>query len=554
MKFINIERHKLLFSLYLIFTTFLVAPQIYAVKTLTLEQCISLALKNNENLKASSSNIKIYAQELKMSYSEFFPKFKSKVHYTLFDRAPSFIIKKNAFFPGFPPSDVELPSGERDIYAFTFSIEQPLFTGGYLTGSYEKAKIQKKASEVSSEKIKSEIILKVKSAYYDILKAYKRREIQKQSLRLKEEYKRVMEEEYKEGVSKKEELFLLYADISKQKLELFKTENEINVKEKTLKNLIGIDYDMDISLADELENKKLVIGLSESKDIALKNRKDLAEVYYMIKSAEKDIAVAESNFYPKASIIGSYTRQKETPLANPDLWTLMLTLKWDIFEWGRTKADVKRAKAKHERLSREYNSFKRDVMLDVEERWFKVKEAEQRVDVAKDSLIHAEEYYKNALLKYRENLLKTAELLEAETYLIQNKNEYISSIYDLNKALAEFEFSISSDITPLIAKGEVYEPYIEVVKIGETLKELPTETNMESDEEYYIQVGAFKYAKNAQKLLKRLKAYYPDVYIITTDNFNKVRIPGIKTKEQGKLILREIKEKFNIKAILRKDG
>jgi outer membrane protein TolC len=534
----------------------LIPYSIYALQPLTLEECISLALKNNESIKASFSDVEIHKQETRMSYAEFLPKLSSKIQYTLFDREPSFFIERSAFSTDIPPYNVALPAGERDVYAFTLSIKQLIFTGGYLTNTYENAKVLEKASETNSERVRDEVILKVKSSYYDLLKTFKVKEIQEKILSHKEERKRVIEELQKEGLSNKEELLLVKADIANQKLELFKTENDLNIKEKTLKDLIGIEHNVEITLADRLENKKLLIELAESKDIALKNRKDLSVFHHIIKSAEKEIEIAESDLYPKSSVIGSYTRQKETPLSNPDLWTLMFTLDWNIFEWGKTKADVKRAKAKYEKLNAEYDSLKKETMLDVEEKWFKVKEAEEEVEVTEDKFLHAEEHYKNASLKYRENIIKTAELLGAETYLIESKNRYINSIYDLNIALAEFEFSISSDITSFVVAEITQQPHIGVIDTdtdrGQNLILRPQ--NMEEkkleDNEYLIQVGAFKYAKNAQDLLKKLKIYYPDAYVIVADGFNKVRISRIKSKGEGPLIIKDIEKKFKLKSFL----
>jgi len=192
---------------------------VYAGQTLTLEECIALALKNNDSLNASLSDLELHRQKTKISHSELFPKLKSNLQYSIFDRAPSFIIEKNAFAPGVPMSNAELPAGERNNYAFTLSVEQSLFTGGYLTSRYMRNIMQEKASEMNTKNTENETILKVKLAYYDILKAFKLKEIQQQSLKLKEERKRVAKEQHKGGLIKKEELLLIESDLSKQKLE-----------------------------------------------------------------------------------------------------------------------------------------------------------------------------------------------------------------------------------------------------------------------------------------------------------------------------------------------
>ncbi|MEK7823081.1 MAG: SPOR domain-containing protein, partial [Nitrospirota bacterium] len=69
-------------------------------------------------------------------------------------------------------------------------------------------------------------------------------------------------------------------------------------------------------------------------------------------------------------------------------------------------------------------------------------------------------------------------------------------------------------------------------------------------DKYGIQVGAFKHADLANELLGKLKTHYPHAYIQVVNNFNKVRIPHIKSKEQGTQTIRQIKEEFKLEAIL----
>ncbi|MBI4847052.1 MAG: SPOR domain-containing protein [Nitrospirae bacterium] len=67
---------------------------------------------------------------------------------------------------------------------------------------------------------------------------------------------------------------------------------------------------------------------------------------------------------------------------------------------------------------------------------------------------------------------------------------------------------------------------------------------------YYIQVGAWKNIENAQGVLEKLKGDYPEIFIVEENNFNKVRVTGIISREQGLLIAKEIKKKLNVKPLL----
>ena len=68
--------------------------------------------------------------------------------------------------------------------------------------------------------------------------------------------------------------------------------------------------------------------------------------------------------------------------------------------------------------------------------------------------------------------------------------------------------------------------------------------------EYYVQIGAWVNHKYAQKMLEKIINYYPEAYIVTYDTFNKLRIPGVLSKEQGVIVSKDIERKFNLKPMV----
>ena len=77
----------------------------------------------------------------------------------------------------------------------------------------------------------------------------------------------------------------------------------------------------------------------------------------------------------------------------------------------------------------------------------------------------------------------------------------------------------------------------------------PSVINANDDKTQYIQVGAWRNLDNAHEMLKRLKKYYPDAYVVTGTKLNKVKIP-VKDKTQGNRIIKDIEDKFHIKPML----
>jgi hypothetical protein len=68
--------------------------------------------------------------------------------------------------------------------------------------------------------------------------------------------------------------------------------------------------------------------------------------------------------------------------------------------------------------------------------------------------------------------------------------------------------------------------------------------------EYYIQVSSWRNYKHARSIFIRLRKHYHNVSIVEQNNFYKVRITGIMTKNQGTVISNNIEKQFNIKPLL----
>jgi hypothetical protein len=83
------------------------------------------------------------------------------------------------------------------------------------------------------------------------------------------------------------------------------------------------------------------------------------------------------------------------------------------------------------------------------------------------------------------------------------------------------------------------------------LSSKPSLTDMSTEgKEYFIQVGSWRNPNYVRKNLEQLKKYYPDSYITVGKDFKVIRIPGVKTREEGMTIAKDIETKFNIKPII----
>jgi tetratricopeptide (TPR) repeat protein len=153
------------------------------------------------------------------------------------------------------------------------------------------------------------------------------------------------------------------------------------------------------------------------------------------------------------------------------------------------------------------------------------------------------EYYNLGLVC--ENDGNYQEAIKAYTEAVRIKPDYKEAHYHLglsysvihDKKYALNEYKILKNLDPDMA-DQLYKDIAEI-------------TSSDKDNRFAVQVGAFKIPDNADNIVEKLKADYLNAYIEKENNFNTVRIQGIKTRKAGDRVMKEILKKYNFKPFLR---
>jgi outer membrane protein TolC len=102
-----------------------------------------------------------------------------------------------------------------------------------------------------------------------------------------------------------------------------------------------------------------------------------------------------------------------------DTWDLSLDLTYRFWDGGKRRARIERAEREAEAAVRRLEAFDRDVGEQVTAAWHDLEAARAAVPVAGTGLVSAEENLKVAGDRYREGLVPSSELLDAEVALLE---------------------------------------------------------------------------------------------------------------------------------------
>jgi len=138
---------------------------VFCENLLTLDKSIEIAIKNNLDIKIAENKIDQAYYEKQVAKSYFFPKITSSFNYTHLGNNEGITI------PGMPFPPIKMTKD--NMYTFTISLNQPIFTGRRIEKTYEISKENLENAKIGYEIQLQNLILNVKKGYFSILKAQK---------------------------------------------------------------------------------------------------------------------------------------------------------------------------------------------------------------------------------------------------------------------------------------------------------------------------------------------------------------------------------------------
>ncbi len=152
-----------------------------------------------------------------------------------------------------------------------------------------------------------------------------------------------------------------------------------------------------------------------------------------------------------------------------------------------------------------------------------------------------------AIFKDRQDIGITTPVSEKMDYIDVDEEDIPESLTADIPSDEPTEQELPQDIEPE-TQGET----VTVQTPPKDVTEPPTQVHTEAvaSKEYYIQVGTWKNPAYAESMLAKLKQYYPDVYVTRKNNFNVIRIPDIRNKQEGNRIIDNIRKRFNLNSLL----
>ncbi len=435
--------------------TFLLAFSLLAFaegNLLTLEESISIALKNNASIKLASEKIKEARAEKSQVLSNLFPKVYSSSSYTRLNEKS--IISSVVF-------------SDDEIYDYNLGFIQPIFHGG-LIPAYQLQKENLKASQNSFEAVQNDLIMEVKKAYFQVLETEKIKQIAEEAVTQVKAHLNVVEAYFKEGMVSEVEVLRARVALANARQNLINADNAVELAKSLFNSLLNRNLGQEVMLQDVLYFEDYNVALPSAISQAINSRPEIKEMKNRLNISSGGVSIARSFFFPQISLIGKWDKMKgaEFPIDEwQESWSAVLLVEMDIWDWGENLNGVRKANAQLEQMKSSFTLLKNSVELEVRQAYFNLIASKEKIKLQKETVKEAEKNFRDTSLRFKEGMSTNTDVLDAQTLLSQARMNYYQAFYDYNIAVSALERAVGTEIKIQKSPPEVSPALVEKIKM-----------------------------------------------------------------------------------------
>ena len=394
--------------------------------TLTLNDCISIALKYNPQIKIAEGNYELSSASLTSTRSSIFPQVSFQSGLTR-NGGTTFIgpIVREGYYTN---------------YFYGFQAQQLIFDFGKTYSRISASADLKNASEQDFISTKQNLILNTEIAYFNYLQAIRVRDVSAEVLKQTQEHLVQSEAFYKAGTVAQFDVLKAKTDAANANVNLISSENNVRISRLQLENFLNSKVPDNIKFQDILEVKQDSVSLGLAVETALSKRPELISSKYAVDANKALVTSAWTANLPAISATAGYnwrTYAIDVPFQNS--WSFGLNLSLPIFQGFALDAGIEQAQANLKTVEASNDALIQAVTLDVQQQYSSLEEARERIAATRALVIQSEETLKLAEGRYKQGVGSAVEITDASVGFYNAQTSYIQSLYDYQVTYARLK-------------------------------------------------------------------------------------------------------------------
>ena len=436
------RRNRVALSLSLLFTSALAGQQSQfqgsvptgtassAPLALTLRDAIDRGLKANLGLLVSGSASEISRGQRLRALSALLPQVSGDASETV-EQLNLKTVGFNFSAPGFSIPIIVGPFHYTDLRA---SASVTVFDYNKWK-TYRSFQESQRAAQLSYRDARDLVVQAVANAYLQVIADASRAEALRAQVQTDQAlYDRAVDQR-KAGTSPGIDVLRSQVELKQQQQRLLAQENQLAKDKLFLGRVIGLPIGQDFNIAESVPYSPLTSMTQEQAlSAALEQRPDYQSAKAQVRAAEDTVSATRGERYPTAGITGDYGDVGPAITNSHGTFTFVASLKFNIFDGGRIRADVIQAKAALKQRQDELADLGGQIDYQIRTAFLDIQSAADQVAVAKSNLELANQTLEQARDRFSAGVTDNIEVVQAQQSVASANDNLISALFGHNLA------------------------------------------------------------------------------------------------------------------------
>ena len=465
-----------------------------AQRLLTLDSCRSMALRNNKQISVSKAKQEVAANLRKSARTKYLPHISALGGYVHTSKEMSILnddqksalgnLGTNAatdiqtsltpYASILPPtlqaklvSDLGTVQGvlnqggqrivdalrtdTRDMFAGTVMFTQPIFMGGAIVAMNKMADINEALAANSLEAKRQNTLFSIDRAYWQVVSLRHKEKLAQSYLELVKKLDSDVQKMVEEGVATRSDRLSVSVKVNEAEMALTKVTDGLVLSKMLLCQLCGLPVSEQVKLADEESESIAVVEVKAQPDmeLAAQNRPELKMLQNTVDLTRQTTNLLRAGNLPKVLLTGGYA------VSNPNtfngfekkfagFWNIGVMVHVPIWNWGDVNYKVRAAKGATTIANLELDEAREMIELQVNQKAFLVNESNKKLAMAQSNIARAEENLRTANLGFKEGVISSTTVIEAQTAWLQAQSQKIDAEIDVKLSQVELQKSLGT--------------------------------------------------------------------------------------------------------------
>ena len=409
---------------------------------LSLTRAVQIAVENNRPVNMAKLDIVKSKWEVAQTKTKRFPAITTYLFASVDITNPTFTFPAD-LFDNKQPQKLNLSNGITGTASV--QVAQPL---SQLYQIHLAVREQELSTDLATQQYRGQrqsIVSSVKQAYYSALQTESALEATQSLVKQYEETDRVATDYLRQESVLKSDSLEAKAKLAQSRYQVVQLRDTLETQKEQLNELLGRDLDTPFRTEQVPPITPSEMDLKTARSTALQQRPEVKEAEIDTQRAEYDRKLSRAKYIPDVGAAIHYFDPINTAFLPQNILSAGLELKWDPFDWGGRRDEVKQKDVSIQQSHYQLQETQAQVMLDVDNTFRKLQESRSLLDVSQAGRDAANEKLREISDQFKQSSVLMRDLLQQQAAAANAEHEYEQSLLSFWNAKAAFEKALGEE-------------------------------------------------------------------------------------------------------------